>query len=98
VATINYTPKFWESMERITEFLSAAADKKQAMQTYDLIISGIHTLVNHPEIGRKSTQSDFRELVISHGNTGYIALYQYQQLTEIVTVVAIRHQRESGFH
>lgn len=85
-------------MERITDFLSAAADKKQAMHTYNLIISGIHTLVNHPEIGRKSTQSDFRELVISHGNTGYIALYQYQQLTEIVTVVAIRHQRESGFH
>jgi len=98
VASINYTQKFWDDMERITEFLSAAADQAQAIHAYELIISGIQTLLNHPEIGRKSTQYDFRELVISHGNTGYIALYQYQELTEIATVVAIRHQRESGFH
>ncbi|MDP8566714.1 type II toxin-antitoxin system RelE/ParE family toxin [Methylophilus aquaticus] len=98
MASLNYTPQFWEHMVRITDFLSTVADRGQALHTYDLIVSGIQILVHHPEIGRKSMQSDFRELVISHGNTGYIALYQYQQLTEIVTIVAIRHQRESGYH
>ena len=85
-------------MARITDLLATVADRTQALHTYDLIIHGIQILIHHPEIGRKSSQSDFRELIISHGNTGYIALYRYQQLTEIVTVVAIRHQRESGYH
>jgi plasmid stabilization system protein ParE len=96
---LNYTPGFWQDMARITDFLiSSATDATQALNAYDIITHGIQTLIKHPEIGRASTSSRFRELVISHGNTGYIALYSYNQFTGIVTLIAIRHQRESGFH
>ena len=36
-----------------------------------------------------------RELVISRGKTGYVALYRFFPLTETVLVLAIRHQHES---
>ncbi|HSS05719.1 MAG TPA: type II toxin-antitoxin system RelE/ParE family toxin, partial [Rhodanobacteraceae bacterium] len=38
-----------------------------------------------------------RELVISRGHSGYIALYSYEQLEDTVLVLAIRHQREAGY-
>jgi plasmid stabilization system protein ParE len=40
---------------------------------------------------------DIRELVISYGQTGYIALYRFVVPRDEVTVLAIRHQREIGF-
>lgn len=95
--TINYSPNFWEGMERITEFLIAAGDSRLGLEVYDDIIDGIKLLAKHPEIGRMSADSHFRELVISRGKTGYIALYVYNEVTDMVTIVAIRHQRESGF-
>lgn len=98
MAKLNYTPKFWQDMARITDFLMTIADTEHSLDTYATIIHGIETLSKHPEIGRISRYARFRELVISHGTTGYIALYSYNQLTDIVTLVAIKHQRESGYH
>jgi plasmid stabilization system protein ParE len=40
---------------------------------------------------------DVRELVISFGQTGYIALYRFVVPRDEVRVLAIRHQREIGF-
>jgi plasmid stabilization system protein ParE len=40
---------------------------------------------------------DIRELVISYGQTGYIALYRFVVPQDKVRVLAIRHQREIGF-
>jgi plasmid stabilization system protein ParE len=37
-----------------------------------------------------------RELVISKGRTGYVALYRYLPEQDRVDILAIRHQRESG--
>jgi plasmid stabilization system protein ParE len=39
---------------------------------------------------------NLRELVISKGRTGYVALYRYLPEQDRVDVLAIRHQRESG--
>ena len=38
-----------------------------------------------------------RELVISHGESGFIALYRFVVPRGEVRVLAIRHQREIGF-
>jgi hypothetical protein len=43
-------------------------------------------------------QDNFRELIISRGKTGYIALYEYDETADVVLVLAIRHQREAGYH
>ena len=50
----------------------------------------------HPLLGRR-VHGDFRELVISYGQTGYIALYRFVVPQSEARVLAIRHQLEIGF-
>lgn len=60
----------------------------------------------HPLQGAQSIALDYREtggkhalreLVISRGRTGYLALYRVDEAKARVLVLAIRHQREAGF-
>jgi plasmid stabilization system protein ParE len=39
----------------------------------------------------------FRELVISRGRTGYLALYEYDARHDIAVILRIRHQREQSY-
>lgn len=94
---ISYSHAFWEDMERLVEFLMTQ-NTAAGLATYDLVMSGIDLLKRHPEIGRMATKNGLRELVISRGSTGYIALYSYDELLDLVHVVSIWHQRESGFN
>jgi plasmid stabilization system protein ParE len=47
-------------------------------------------------IGR-TVAGELRELVISYGKTGYIALYRFLPVQDQVRIVAIRHQRELDY-
>ncbi|HQS58913.1 MAG: hypothetical protein B7Y56_12805 [Gallionellales bacterium 35-53-114] len=38
-----------------------------------------------------------RELVIDFGSTGYLALYRFEPSFDIVTILAIKHQREEEY-
>ena len=58
-------------------------------------MDGLQILKTHPNIGRP-IQGGLRELMISRGKTGYIALYRYDEIRDAVRVLAIRHQREIG--
>lgn len=58
--------------------------------------SGITHLASHPLIGRR-IEGDLRELVISYGATGYIALYRFIVQRDEVRILALRHQREIGY-
>lgn len=40
---------------------------------------------------------DFRELVIDFGATGYLALYRFEPSLDVVTILAIKHQRENDY-
>ncbi len=52
----------------------------------------------HRPIGRLAPPSaTLRELVISRGRSGYVALHEYSPAEDLVRVVAIRHQREVGY-
>lgn len=84
-----------EDLERLADFL-AKDDRAAAEATFDLIEEAVDVLASHPLIGPR-VSGELRELVISRGRTGYIALYQYYPDFERVTVRAIRHQREAGF-
>lgn len=66
------------------------------METVDLITEAVQVLENHPLIGRPAEQ-DLRELIISRGKTGYVALYSYELAQDTVLVLAVRHQREAGY-
>ena len=55
------------------------------------------TLVNEPEIGRPLDDvPEYRELIIAFGDSGYIALYRYDSRTDVLYVLAFRHQKEAG--
>ncbi|MEO8061154.1 MAG: type II toxin-antitoxin system RelE/ParE family toxin [Pseudomonadota bacterium] len=60
------------------------------------IESGVENLARHPLVGRR-VEGDLRELVISFGATGYIALYRFLVQSDEVRVLALRHQREIGY-
>jgi plasmid stabilization system protein ParE len=42
-------------------------------------------------------RGDIRELVISSGRTGYVALYRLRNGVASVEILTIRHQREAGY-
>ncbi|MEO8018981.1 MAG: type II toxin-antitoxin system RelE/ParE family toxin [Pseudomonadota bacterium] len=60
------------------------------------IRSAVENLAAHPLVGRR-VEGDLRELVISFGATGYVALYRFVLLKDEVRVLALRHQREIGY-
>ncbi len=83
-------------LERILEF-NIGRDPGTALDHLQRIREGVRILAGHPEIGRRLAGSPLRELVISHGSSGYIALYEHSRVQNVVRVVAVRHQRESGY-
>jgi len=92
---IFYSKLALSDLNRITDFL-IAQQPSAVHSTLDLIDEAISLLVRHPLIGR-SVEADLRELVISHGRSGYVALYSFEQAHGLVNILALRHQRESGF-
>lgn len=83
-------------LERLTDFLAASAPEA-ALETVDIILEGLHILASHPLMGRPLSHG-LRELVISRGRSGYLALYRYDALTDLALVLAVKHQREDGYH
>lgn len=62
------------------------------------IHSGFGTLQSSPFTCRKADQSPFlRELIIPFGGTGYVALFEISG-NDVVSIIAVRHQREDDYH
>ncbi|MBI4204340.1 MAG: type II toxin-antitoxin system RelE/ParE family toxin [Betaproteobacteria bacterium] len=95
MAGVSYSPRAASDLLRLVEFL-ADSDPLAAAETADLVASAVEALARHPLLGRP-VESGYRELVISRGKTGYLALYRYAEARDRVLVLAIRHQREAGF-
>jgi plasmid stabilization system protein ParE len=95
LARLNYTAGALDDLGRLADFL-IEADPVSAIQAAEFIIEAIEVLANHPLIGRR-VEHGFRELVISHGHTGYVALYSYELPVDAVLMLAIRYQRETGY-
>jgi addiction module RelE/StbE family toxin len=95
LAQLIYSERALADLERLTEFL-ADTDPPAALQTIDLVSEAVKVLGNHPLIGHVG-EFGMRELVISRGRSGYIALYSYEERQDIVLILAIRHQREAGY-
>lgn len=94
MARISYSNQALANLEHISDFLSA--NGLDALEALDLIDEAIAILIRHPLIGRR-VEAGMRELVISHGKTGYVALYDYEPTHDAILILAIRHQREAGF-
>lgn len=92
---LDYSERALLDLERLTDFLSEQ-DSQAAKGTVGIILSALDILSHSPEIGRK-VRGGNRELVISRGSTGYLALYHFFAQHSRVLVLAVRHQREAGY-
>lgn len=95
MACLIYSSRAFDDLDRLADFL-VDTDPVAAGETVDLITEAVAILKRHPLIGRPA-EDKLRELVVSRGKTGYIALYSYEAEYDTVLILAIRHQRESGF-
>jgi len=84
-----------DDLEALIDFLVSDMPE-HAVRTVDPIMDALNILQDHPNIGRP-LQLPLRELVISRGRTGYMALYEYDAQADVVVVLAIRHQRQAGY-
>lgn len=89
------TVRALDDIDRLCDFLADHLPH-EAARTGQLIAQGLEILKAHPLVGRPSGQG-MRELVISRGNTGYLALYIYDKNADAASVLAVRHQREAGY-
>jgi plasmid stabilization system protein ParE len=90
-----FAPRAVDDLDRLAEhLLELSADL--AAETAPLIVGALSVLRDHPLIGRPA-ESGLRELLISRGRTGYVALYRYTPGTDTVLVLRVRHQREFDF-
>jgi plasmid stabilization system protein ParE len=95
VAQVVYSAYAVENIERAIRFLREK-NPEVAIAGAVAIRSAVENLATHPLIGRR-VKGDLRELVISYGATGYIALYRFDIQRDQVRVLALRHQREIGY-
>jgi plasmid stabilization system protein ParE len=93
VAQVVYSARAAEQVERA---LAKLMEANPAAAIAAAIRSAIENLALHPLVGRR-IEGDVRELVISYGATGYIALYRFAIRQEQVQILALRHQREIGY-
>lgn len=97
MAKLEYAQGALADIKRLVDFL-IDSDVIAALETFDIINEAIQVLRRHPYIGRTTSGVGKRELVISRGKTGYVAIYKFDKLTDIVVILAIKHQREDGFN
>jgi plasmid stabilization system protein ParE len=95
LARVVYSSRAIEHLERAFGFL-AAEDPQAAPAAATAIRGAVEMLEQHPLIGRR-IQGELRELVISFGRSGYVALYRFLPIRDEVRVLAIRHQRELDY-
>jgi plasmid stabilization system protein ParE len=95
VAEVVYSRHAFTDLERLGDFLAKDA-RKAAIAAIDVIRDGIEILGRHPLVGRPCEEG-LRELLVSYGKSGYVALYSYEQWQDVVLVLAIRPQREAGY-
>jgi addiction module RelE/StbE family toxin len=95
LAQLIYSQQALADFERLIDFL-LETEPAAALETAELVAEAVQVLGNHPLLGRPA-ELDMRELVISRGRTGYVALYSYEEQHDTVLILTVRHQRESGF-
>ena len=81
-----------QDLEQLFDF---ALQRELDSETGDL---GIAFLTASPFACRKAGSSSFvRELIISFGHTGYVALFEIVDSNTVI-IGAIRHQSEDDYH
>ena len=82
---------------RLHKFL-LQKDASTAKRAVIAINAELKPLEDSPAIGRPIADfSNLRKLDIDYGSTGYLALYRYEPEFNVVTILAIKHQKEDDY-
>lgn len=99
-----YSREAEEDLERLfdhvlqRELNSATGDLDIAARAIESIKQACKLLEHSPFSCRKAGAGAFvRELIISFGGSGYVAMFEIQDSNQII-IGAIRHQNESDYH
>lgn len=99
--TARFTRAASDDLDRLYGFIVERddADVDLASRALVAITAGIATLESSPFTCRKahSSMPFLRELIIPFGASGYVALFEIDD-DQTVTILAVRHQRESDYH
>jgi toxin ParE1/3/4 len=87
--------KVKDDFDRIFDFLFERAPE-YAADRIEAIIAAIDILASSPMIGCPVPAGQ-RELIISTGASGYLALYRYDPVADTIYVLAVRSQRERDY-
>ena len=95
---LRYTEEAIEDFDRIYDYL-IAYDIEIAERAISVIREGLSILTGFPFSCRRAQggTSLMRELLIPFGSSGYIVLFRIDS-PNVVTIAAIRHQREDDYH
>ena len=101
---VRLTREAQEDLERLFDFVlerelsRPGGDLETAELALAAIRAGLETLKSSPFTCRKAGHSPFlRELVISFGRSGYVALFEVVDPANVV-IAAVRHQLEDDYH
>ena len=97
--SVRFTIEAQQDIKRLYKFILERGDSgyANAERALNAIKTGIDSLKHNPFSCRKTNTPFLRELVISFGATGYVALFEIED-NQTVTILAIRHQREEDYH
>lgn len=95
---VRYTKEAKEDLERLFNFL-LERNLQAAESAKDALTKGMLFLKDFPFACRKANRDNpfLREMLISFGNSGYVVLFEIENKTT-VTILAVRHQKESDYH
>lgn len=99
---LRFTPEARDDLDRLFDFIierelkSSTPNWALPEQALNTIRLALQLLPSNPFMGRKVGSPFERELLISFGRTGYVALYEVE--AHAITIAAIRHQRENDYH
>lgn len=84
------------NVQQLYRFL-AGKNLAAARRAVKAIRDGVKILAVHPQAGRVVDDMDdaFRDWPVDFGDSGYVV--RYHIAGELVTILAVRHQREAGF-
>ena len=94
--SLKWTPQALADMQRLHQFI-VENDPVAASRAVQTIRDGIRILASQPRIGHPAAgmDPDYREWLISFGQSGYLVLYRID--AEAVILLALRHGREAGY-
>lgn len=95
MAKVVYSRNAVANLEAVFVFL-LEHDANAAAASAAAIREAVEMLARHPLIGQR-IEGEVRELVISFGKTGYVALYRFLPMRDEIRILAIRHQRELDY-